>query len=136
MQVQVKARRAPIPIEALKERLRARLAEAMPEVRASFEPSDIVSRVMSFGSPTPIEIAVERAGAAGGSGGCAEKFAPPFCVSGSFRDIQFGQSLDYPTVQVNVDRERAGAMGNHGAVRPLDRRRHFIKPVYLAELLG
>ena len=30
----------------------------MPELRVSFEPSDIVNEVMSFGSPTPIEIAV------------------------------------------------------------------------------
>ena len=30
----------------------------MPETSFSFEPSDIVSRVMSLGSPTPIEVAV------------------------------------------------------------------------------
>ena len=30
----------------------------MPDVRFSFEPSDIVNEVMSFGSPTPVEIAV------------------------------------------------------------------------------
>ena len=44
--------------EELKERLRKRLSAAMPEVRFSFEPSDIVNEVMSFGSPTPVEIAV------------------------------------------------------------------------------
>ena len=30
----------------------------MPDVRFSFEPADIVSEVMSFGSPTPVEVAV------------------------------------------------------------------------------
>src|SRR5205807_9260963 len=29
----------------------------------------------------------------------------------SLRDVQFGQSLDYPTVEVAVNRERAGLMG-------------------------
>ncbi|MEO8466984.1 MAG: efflux RND transporter permease subunit [Gammaproteobacteria bacterium] len=29
----------------------------------------------------------------------------------ALRDVQFGQSLDYPTLDVNVDRERAGLMG-------------------------
>src|SRR5262249_18495121 len=29
----------------------------------------------------------------------------------SLRDIQFGQALDYPTVDVNVDREKAGVIG-------------------------
>ena len=31
----------------------------MPEVAVSFEAGDIVSQVMSFGSPTPIEVAVQ-----------------------------------------------------------------------------
>ena len=49
---------APIKIPAFKEKLRAVFAAELPDVRVSFEPSDIVSRVMSFGSPTPIEVAV------------------------------------------------------------------------------
>ena len=57
VQVQLK-QGAPIRIEELKERLRRKFAEQMPEVSFSFEPSDIVSRVMSLGSPTPIEVAV------------------------------------------------------------------------------
>ena len=45
-------------IEAFKEKLRGIFARELPDVRFSFEPQDIVSRVMSFGSPTPIEIAI------------------------------------------------------------------------------
>src|SRR4029077_19446276 len=51
LQVQLK-RGAGIGIEDLKERLRHKLPEELPGVRFSFEPSDIVSRVMSFGAPT------------------------------------------------------------------------------------
>ena len=29
----------------------------------------------------------------------------------ALRDVQFGQALDYPTLDVNVSRERAGLMG-------------------------
>ena len=44
---------------AARRRLRERAAASeLPGVRFSFEPSDIVSRVMSFGSPTPVEVAV------------------------------------------------------------------------------
>ena len=57
LQVQLK-RGAGIGIEDLKERLRQKLPQELPGVRFSFEPSDIVSRVMSFGAPTPIEVAV------------------------------------------------------------------------------
>ena len=57
LQVQLKPG-APVRTEELKERLRKRFAEKLPGVSFSFEPSDIVSRVMSLGSPTPIEIAL------------------------------------------------------------------------------
>ena len=46
------------PIEDLKERLRHEFAAQMPAVSFSFEPADIVSRVMSLGAATPVEVAV------------------------------------------------------------------------------
>ena len=30
---------------------------------------------------------------------------------GSLRDLQFGQTLDYPAIQVNVNRQMAGQLG-------------------------
>src|SRR6266581_6246645 len=57
VQVQLK-RGTPIHIEELKERLRKKFAERLSDVSFSFEPSDIVSRVMSLGASTPIEVAV------------------------------------------------------------------------------
>src|SRR5207245_1647241 len=57
VQVQLK-RGARLRMSELKERLRAKLAAELPEVKFSFEPSDIVSRVMSLGASTPIEVAV------------------------------------------------------------------------------
>ena len=47
-----------IDVESLKEELRDTFSRELPEVRFSFEPADIISEVMSFGSPTPIEVAV------------------------------------------------------------------------------
>jgi multidrug efflux pump subunit AcrB len=41
----------------------------------------------------------------------AEKIKRRLDEIDSLRDVQFGQSLDYPTVDVNVDRERAGIIG-------------------------
>src|SRR5207249_7323962 len=43
----------------LKEHLRRRFAKELPDVDVSFEAGDIISQVMSFGSPTPIEVAVQ-----------------------------------------------------------------------------
>ena len=50
---------APPVNEALKETLRQKLKSALPNVSVSFEAADIISRVMSFGSSTPIEVAVQ-----------------------------------------------------------------------------
>src|SRR5262249_41627795 len=50
--------------EYLRQRLRAdglpeeKIAQRVAGLRLSFEPADIVNEVMSFGSPTPIEVAV------------------------------------------------------------------------------
>jgi multidrug efflux pump subunit AcrB len=99
-----------LPDEVLKERVRERLATAMPDVRFSFEPSDIVNEVMSFGSPTPIEVVVSGSDFAK-SRDFAETLRKELASVPSLRDIQLGQSMDYPTVQVNVDREKAGMAG-------------------------
>jgi multidrug efflux pump subunit AcrB len=96
--------------EDLKERLRKRLSAAIPEVRFSFEPSDIVNDVMSFGSPTPVEIAINGPAFADDRQ-YAEKVRQELARIPSLRDLQVGQSLDYPTINVNVDREKAGLAG-------------------------
>ena len=109
VQVQLK-RGTPIRIEALKERLRKKFAEQLADVSFSFEPSDIVSRVMSLGAPTPIEVAVSGPNLAVNRE-FAEKVKDKLSHIPTLRDVQFGQALDYPTVDVAVNRERAGLMG-------------------------
>jgi multidrug efflux pump subunit AcrB len=101
---------AGVHMNDLRERLRRKFAERMPEVSFSFEPSDIVSRVMSLGSPTPIEVAVSGPVLAADRE-FAEKVKDRLQKIPTLRDVQFGQSLDYPTVDVDVNRERAGVMG-------------------------
>jgi multidrug efflux pump subunit AcrB len=109
LQVQIKAR-ANIRTEALKEQLRREFGEQMPDATFSFEPADIVSRVMSLGADTPIEVAVSAQDIAS-SRAFAEKVKTRLEGIAVLRDVQFAQSLDYPTVDVKVDRERAGIIG-------------------------
>jgi multidrug efflux pump subunit AcrB len=94
----------------LQERLRKRLPEALPGVAFSFEAGDIVSQVMSFGSPTPIEVAVQGANLAANRS-FAGKVRTELAKVSELRDLQYGQPLDYPTVNVSIDRERAGQFG-------------------------
>ena len=93
--------------EVLKERLRHRFANELPNVEVSFEAGDIISQVMSFGSPTPIQVAVQGPALADNRS-FAEKIRTELSKISNLRDLQYGQPFTYPTVQVSVDRNRAG----------------------------
>src|SRR3981081_2111606 len=105
LQVQLKYG-AGISIEDLKERLRQKLPQELPGVRFSFEPSDIVSRVMSFGAPTPIEVAVSGPNPTR-TRPFAQKLQKALGGISSLRDLQFEQELDFPAVKVDIDRQLA-----------------------------
>jgi len=98
-----------IRIDALKERLRQKLPEALPGVVASFEAGDIVSQIMNFGAPTPIEVTVSGPNFANDRA-FAQKLRDEMAKISSLRDLQFEQPLDYPTIDVNIDRVRAGQL--------------------------
>lgn len=110
LQIQLNKDGSRMPIAELREKLRARFAQEFPGVSFSFEPADIVSRVMSLGSPTPIEVAVSGKDFAA-SRAHAEMLRTKLAELKDLRDVQFSQTLDYPSVDVNIDRERAGLLG-------------------------
>ncbi|HJT75877.1 MAG TPA: efflux RND transporter permease subunit [Gemmataceae bacterium] len=91
------------------------IAERVRGLKFSFEPADIVNEVMSFGSPTPVEVAVSNLDFKGEKK--AEHFAyvdrvrAELSKIGSLRDLQMVQPLDYPAVEVKVDRQLTGASG-------------------------
>ena len=85
-------------------------AQRAGRMKFGFEPGDIVSEVMSFGSPTPIEVLaaghdLEEARA------FQEKVLAAMQEITFLRDVQFHQELDYPTVRVNIDRQKANLSG-------------------------
>ncbi len=95
---------------ALEEELRGKLKEALPDVAVSFEPADIIGQVMSFGSPTPIEVAVQSPNLAL-SRPFAETVRSELAKLPFLRDLQYAQPLNYPTIDVTIDRDRAGQFG-------------------------
>jgi multidrug efflux pump subunit AcrB len=101
---------APLRLEDLQETLRGRFQEKFPEAQFSFEPGDIVSRILNFGSPTPVEVAVTGPDFAA-SRTFATKVRTELAKIGTLRDLQYGQTLDYPAIQVNVNRQLAGQLG-------------------------
>jgi multidrug efflux pump subunit AcrB len=96
--------------EALRERLRVRLQRELPESRISFEAGDIVTQVMSFGSPTPIEVAVQGISLPD-LYAHAQKVQAQMAKLGFLRDLGIAQAADFPTLDINIDRDRAGQFG-------------------------
>ncbi len=101
---------APLLGEPLREKLRGAFKQALPQVRVSFEAGEIVSQVMSFGSPTPVDVAIQGANLAADQA-YAGKVAAELGKLPFLRDLQFAQALDYPTLDVRIDRDRAGQFG-------------------------
>ena len=80
------------------------------EISFGFEPGDMVSNVMSFGSPTPLEIVVYGPNLADVREH-ATRIRDNMAKIGCLRDVQFHQTLDYPSVDVTINREKAGLSG-------------------------
>jgi RND family efflux transporter MFP subunit len=99
---------AHVDIASLVARLRERLPGVLPDVSFSFEPADIVSEVMSFGAPTPVEVAVSGP-SFDETKAHAERIRGQLAGVPTLRDVRYAQALDYPTVRVAIDRRRAGA---------------------------
>ena len=99
-----------ISVDEFVEQLRKTLPARFPGCKFSFEAADIVSQIMNFGAPTPVEINVIgpdlRADRA-----FAEKIHGELERVQALRDLQYDEPLDYPSIDVNVDRERAGQLG-------------------------
>ena len=97
-------------VDRLEEELRVSLPHKFPGCEFSFQSADIVSQVMNFGAPTPVEVAVAGPDLAA-ERAFAEKIRGQLAQIGALKDLQFEQPLDYPSIDVNVDRERAGQLG-------------------------
>jgi multidrug efflux pump subunit AcrB len=96
--------------DALREKLRAALHSELPACRVSFEAGDIVSQVMSFGSPTPVEVAIQGINLQDDYA-YAQKVQAEIAKLPFLRDLQFAQEINYPTLEINVNRDRAGQFG-------------------------
>jgi multidrug efflux pump subunit AcrB len=96
--------------EALRERLRNGLRNELPGAQISFEAGDIVSQVMSFSSTTPIEVAVLGANLPQVYQ-YAQKIQAQIAPLPFLRDVQFAQEINYPTLDIQIDRDRAGQFG-------------------------
>jgi multidrug efflux pump subunit AcrB len=90
--------------------LRASLPEAYPGVSFAFLPADIVSQILNFGAPAPIDIQVSGFNVAANNAFTQQLQSQVRHVSG-IADVRIQQDLDYPEFDVKVDRSRAQDVG-------------------------
>jgi multidrug efflux pump subunit AcrB len=101
---------ARIELGAFQEDLRRRFAKHFPDVHFSFEPGDIVGRIMNFGAPTPVQVAIMGPDFAA-TRLFATKVQGELATIPALRDLQIEQALDYPGINVKINRQLAGQLG-------------------------
>lgn len=109
MQVAV-AKAANVEMDVLKEKLRENLKQNAPELAISFEPMELVDKIMSLGSNTPVEVSI-GARDIKEAAKFAQKIKKEMDEIPYLRDVQIAQPLNYPVLKVEIDRQRAGQLG-------------------------
>lgn len=107
---QVSLKEYHVNMDEFKDQLRARIHERMPDVKLSFEPIELIDKVLSQGSPTPVEVRI-----AGKNKKVNEEFANRIVAKlkaiSYLRDVQIAQPIKYPALNINIDRIRASQLG-------------------------
>ncbi|SHN43771.1 efflux RND transporter permease subunit [Chitinophaga sp. CF418] len=99
-----------VNMDELKDKIRERMKAELPGVTPSFEPIELTDKILSQGSPTPIEVRLS-----GRNKQLNEQYAEK--VIGKLkkipylRDVQLGQSTKYPALKITIDRVRAAQLG-------------------------
>ena len=90
--------------------LRLRLPEEFPGVTFSFLPADIVSQILNFGLPAPIDIQIVGYGLNANRAFADKLLERVRRVPGTV-DLRIQQPFDQPYLHVNVDRTKAQQVG-------------------------
>ncbi|WP_134087789.1 efflux RND transporter permease subunit [Olivibacter sp. XZL3] len=97
-------------LDELKENIRAAFLKDLPEITPSFEPIELTDKILSQGSPTPIEVRFSGRNKKQ-SEAFAQKLIKKLNEIEYLRDVQLGQSTKYPSINISVDRMRASQVG-------------------------
>jgi multidrug efflux pump subunit AcrB len=97
-------------LDALKERIRERVDKDIPDLALSFEPIELTDKILSQGSPTPVEVRFYGRNKKNNEL-FAQKLIDKLKTITYLRDVQLGQSTKYPSIDIDVDRVRAAQLG-------------------------
>src|SRR5574341_599981 len=96
--------------DAIITRLRARLARELPGLKFSFQTGGIVSDVINFGLPAPIDIKVSGPKLTEGAEAATRSRDAVVRVPGT-ADVQVRQGMNYPELHLEVNRAKSAYLG-------------------------
>jgi multidrug efflux pump subunit AcrB len=108
--VLVSLRESHHPVADYMRELRAQLPRQFPGITFYFLPADIVTQILNFGLPAPIDVQIEGNDVVK-SQQIAEKIMAEMRQVPGLADLRVQQPLDYPTLDVAVDRVKAAQAG-------------------------
>ena len=97
-------------LDKLKERFRHAMKKEFPALQLSFEPIELTDKILSQGSPTPVEVVLSGKNKKQNVA-YAFKILDKLNQIKYLRDVQIGQSFKYPKIDINIDRQRAAELG-------------------------
>jgi multidrug efflux pump subunit AcrB len=92
------------------ERVRRKLANDLPQVSAYFQAGGLVDSVVNQGLPAPLDIQVSD-NDIGEAYAIAQKMALQLKGSRNVSDVLIPQDINYPGLELNIDREQASLLG-------------------------
>ena len=101
---------AKINLPDFQEHLRKVLAAQFPGSTFSFEAGDIVSQIMNLGAPAPVEVAIQGSDLTHVRA-YADRVHSAMASIATLRDLRYEEPLEYPSINVDIDRVLAGQMG-------------------------
>jgi multidrug efflux pump subunit AcrB len=90
--------------------LRQKLAASYPSLQFQFLPADIVSQILNFGLPSPLDVQITGPNSEANRA-FIEKLLPKFHQVAGAVDLHIQQAYDYPQINVDVDRTKAQFLG-------------------------
>lgn len=98
------------PTENYVRQLRTRLQERFPSVSFAFLPADIVSQILNFGLPAPLDIQIVGRNADANREVARQLLVKLKQIPGAV-DLRIQQPSDHPQLNVTVDRVNAATLG-------------------------
>src|SRR5580704_396480 len=86
--------------------LREKLPQLYPSTTFSFPPADIVSQILNFGLPAPLDVQISGFNVEGNRAYANMLLARMRSIPGAV-DLRIQQAFDYPQIRVDVDRSKA-----------------------------